>query len=361
MQESCLGIATLLVRVPLREDGNFQKSKTCGALELEKQFFLDTSHSLSVLESMKGSPHKQEIQLSWEDLLVGRCIGKGGFCSVFHVSIRRKPTADAKNGSLDFGRQYALKHLNETLENKDTSAEDLALEAKLLSRLKHANIITLHGVASADECSRGKFLVLDLLTTTLDKKLTFWGNARKKQRGFLFRRKNLRQERAALLHRIEYAAIGIARGMEYLHEHNIVYRDLKPHNVGFDEQGQVRIFDFGLARISGTEMIVAGSPRYMAPEQNCDLKVDVYSFAILLWEICCCTRAFEKIACLKAFHSSVVKGMRPCLNSVACGVLKGLLCESWDADPKCRPSFCVIRETLERLVEQESNDSPYRQ
>ena len=88
-----------------------------------------------------------------------------------------------------------------------------------------------------------------------------------------------------------FLAFQISAAISYLHSHNIIFRDLKPANVGFDVRGDVRIFDFGLARIMPAngdpytdtfDMSGAGSPRYMAPEcligQPYNLKVDVYSF-----------------------------------------------------------------------------------
>jgi serine/threonine protein kinase len=95
------------------------------------------------------------------------------------------------------------------------------------------------------------------------------------------------------------AALQIAAGLKYLHSHNIIFRDLKPANIGFDVRGDVKLFDFGLARIMPDDgcpytdtffMSGAGSPRYMAPEcltfgESYNMKADIYSFAIILWEM----------------------------------------------------------------------------
>ena len=81
-----------------------------------------------------------------------------------------------------------------------------------------------------------------------------------------------------------YAGLQIATAMMYMHEHSIIFRDLKPQNIGFDVRGDVKIFDFGLARIMPEdgnpytdtfEMSGAGSPRWAFPWANwLHVKVD---------------------------------------------------------------------------------------
>ncbi|ACI65481.1 predicted protein, partial [Phaeodactylum tricornutum CCAP 1055/1] len=103
-------------------------------------------------------------------------------------------------------------------------------------------------------------------------------------------------------------AYDLASALKYLHDLNIIYRDLKPDNIGFDVRGDVKIFDFGLAReydrsistsADGTYKMTGdtGSPRYMAPEVALEKpynnSVDVYSFAILTWQILEMAMPFE--------------------------------------------------------------------
>ncbi len=111
-----------------------------------------------------------------------------------------------------------------------------------------------------------------------------------------------------LLNHVVYytAALQIAAGLKYLHSHNIIFRDLKPANIGFDVRGDVKIFDFGLARIMPDDgcpytdrflMSGAGSPRYMSPEcltlgESYNMKADIYSFAIILWEMLSASRPY---------------------------------------------------------------------
>jgi serine/threonine protein kinase len=88
------------------------------------------------------------------------------------------------------------------------------------------------------------------------------------------------------------AVFGIAATMAQVHKHGAIHRDLKPANVFLDERWEVRIADFGLAKIvtNGVKMTMAiGSPMYMAPElilgdETYTVGVDVYAYAILLYQ-----------------------------------------------------------------------------
>jgi serine/threonine protein kinase len=102
--------------------------------------------------------------------------------------------------------------------------------------------------------------------------------------------------------------VSIARGMQYSHQQGIIFRDLKPQNVGFSPNGQVKIFDLGIARdvqqclATNQKLGFAGTPRYMAPEvgngEIYDRSADIYSFGILLWEICTLQKPFSKMRTL---------------------------------------------------------------
>ncbi|KAL8110337.1 hypothetical protein AgCh_026166 [Apium graveolens] len=102
-------------------------------------------------------------------------------------------------------------------------------------------------------------------------------------------------------------ALGIARGLAYLHEEcntQIIHCDIKPQNILLDEDYNARISDFGLAKLlmlnqSRTNTGIRGTKGYVAPEwfrnTAITVKVDVYSFGVLLLEIICCRRSVENI------------------------------------------------------------------
>ncbi|GAB4835160.1 hypothetical protein Ancab_000068 [Ancistrocladus abbreviatus] len=100
-------------------------------------------------------------------------------------------------------------------------------------------------------------------------------------------------------------AQGIARGLLYLHEEcstQIIHCDIKPQNILLDEYHNARISDFGLAKLlmlnqSQTHTAIRGTKGYVAPEwfknKPVTVKVDVYSYGVLLLEIVCCRRSLS--------------------------------------------------------------------
>ncbi|KZV44413.1 receptor-like protein kinase 1 [Dorcoceras hygrometricum] len=100
-------------------------------------------------------------------------------------------------------------------------------------------------------------------------------------------------------------ALGVAKGLTYLHEecsNQIIHCDIKPQNILLDEYYTARISDFGLSKLlmmeqSRTSTDIRGTKGYVAPEwfrnTQITVKVDVYSFGVLLLEIVCCRKSLE--------------------------------------------------------------------
>jgi serine/threonine protein kinase len=110
-------------------------------------------------------------------------------------------------------------------------------------------------------------------------------------------------------------AIAIARqvcaGLEEAHKLGVVHRDLQPHNIMLDDDGNARIMDFGIARsltgkgITGAGVLV-GTPEYMSPEQvegkDVDPRSDIYSLGVMLYEMVAGRRPFDGETALAIAH-----------------------------------------------------------
>ncbi|CAH9112234.1 unnamed protein product [Cuscuta epithymum] len=151
-------------------------------------------------------------------------------------------------------------------------------------------------------------------------------------------------------------AIDISEGMEYLHQNNIIHRDLKTLNLLMDAQNVVKVADFGLARFLNKEGVMTaetGTYKWMAPEvmthKPYDQSADVFSFAIVLWELLTAQVPYGKMLPVSA-ALNVTKGHRPeCPNNTHPKLL-GLIHRCWETVPEKRPSFSEIRAELEELL-----------
>lgn len=133
--------------------------------------------------------------------------------------------------------------------------------------------------------------------------------------------------------------------------------------------GNLKLFDFGLAKELKPNKINSmgmykltgntGSRRYMAPEVAKSLpynqSVDIYSFGILLWEMCAMEKPFYGFSANKHMQQVVLGGDRPKLDTLHTQwwpvKLHWVLRKCWSEDPAQRPSFAVIKETLQDLIE----------
>jgi serine/threonine protein kinase len=239
---------------------------------------------------------------------------------------------------------------------------DIAMEAKYLSALYHRNIIELAAVSSAKPCTTGYFIVLERMEETLGTRLKKWMDTERMNTGVMGCFGGSKNLERLYVERIE-ASYDIASAMYYLHSKNIMYRDLKPDNIGFDRVGVLKLFDFGLAKeldeddqeADGTYRnmtAMTGAIRYMAPEvglgDSYNLAADVYAWSMLMWFILALEPPFGLYTEDMIMNCAWRKGHRPVIFKRWNKNIQRVLKSSWDSNISKRPSFMDIVHVLKQ-------------
>mmetsp|Transcript_12640 Transcript_12640/g.19598 ORF Transcript_12640/g.19598 Transcript_12640/m.19598 type:complete len:417 (-) Transcript_12640:159-1409(-) len=338
------------------------------------------------------------------ELQMGKLLGKGGFCTVneiraFHVAERssgsdaivkkkkhgcKEPVEEddeVEDGGME-GKQfiadhcirnggdsrYAVKFISkENIEDVGMfiqAIKDMAVETRFLSTIEHPNIIKMRAIGATDPFDEQYFIAMDRLYDTLEGRLEKWGKRMRKQKSGIFRSKSKKELLANELEEEKLVfAFDLAAALEYLHARNIVYRDLKPENIGFDVRGDIKIFDFGLAKEILPEYLTdnelyklsgdTGSMRYMAPEvareEPYNFTVDTYGFAIVFWQMLTCRVPFEHYN-MKLFREKVHRGemKRPVIDDSWSTPVKLLLKRGWSNDISERHNMLNVVKILKK-------------
>ncbi|XP_059451732.1 LEAF RUST 10 DISEASE-RESISTANCE LOCUS RECEPTOR-LIKE PROTEIN KINASE-like 1.4 isoform X1 [Corylus avellana] len=226
------------------------------------------SYPSSKLDLERGSTYFGAHIFSYEELEEAtnrfdpsRQLGDGGFGTVYY-------------GELHDGRVVAVKRL---YENNFKRVEQFMTEVEILTRLRHPNLVLLHGCTS--KRSQELLLVYEYISNgTVSDHLN--GN---------------RSSSALMTWPVRLSiAIESAEALAYLHESDVIHRDVKTTNILLDDKFRVKVSDFGLSRLFPTDVTHVstapqGTPGYVDPEyyqcyQLTD-KSDVYSFGVVLVEL----------------------------------------------------------------------------
>jgi serine/threonine protein kinase len=190
-------------------------------------------------------------------------LGRGGMGAVY---LAEQP---------GLGRDVAIKELITSAVADPTALQRFMQEAQVMARTSHPNLVQVHDLEQIGDANyivlefvRGKSLRDVINLGTLPMPQTF-----------------------AVMH-------GVLQALDYAHKRAIVHRDMKPENVLLSEEGDVKVADFGIARLTddsgagstatktGTTV---GTPQYMSPEQVASSKVDgrsdLYSAGIMFYEL----------------------------------------------------------------------------
>ena len=183
-------------------------------------------------------------------------IGKGGFGKVWKVKSKKTKIS------------YALKEMSKLKVIDKKSIKSINSERELLSKLHHPFLVNMHYAFQDNE---NLYLVMDLLTG---------GDLR----FHISRHKKFSEEQT------RFFICGIIFALEYIHSHNIIHRDIKPENLVLDENGYIRLTDFGIAKenLPDNSSETSGTPGYMSPEVmkslNHSFPADYFALGVIGYE-----------------------------------------------------------------------------
>lgn len=208
-------------------------------------------------------PTLDEITRAFPEFDGFELLGRGGMGVVYK----------ARQKKLE--RLVALKILPREFGLNPNLRERFLREARALARLVHPNIVAVHDFGESDGLC---FLLLELVDGT-----------------------NLREvlRRGPMAPREALAVVrSLCDALQYAHDEGVVHRDIKPENVLLDRSGRVKVADFGLAKVTGSDASahltavgqVMGTPHYMAPEQidhprDVDSRADLFALGVVMYEM----------------------------------------------------------------------------
>ncbi|XP_044493706.1 rust resistance kinase Lr10-like [Mangifera indica] len=269
-------------------------------------------------------------------------LGQGGYGSVFR-------------GKLANGIPVAVK----MLQHSTGHGEEFINEVATIGRIHHFNIVRLLGFFS--EGTRRALIYEFMSNGSLEK--------------FIFSSIKNSTQRPLSWEKLQEIAIGIPRGVEYLHQgcnQRILHFDIKPHNILLDHNFQPKISDFGLAKLCSKERSVVsmtaarGTTGYIAPELfsrnfgEVSYKSDVFSYGMVLLEMVGCRKNIDisienqsQIYFPEWIYNRVSQGNELCLKIEGHGdgeiakklAIVGLWCIQWN--PAMRPSMPIVLQMLE--------------
>lgn len=241
-------------------------------------------------------------------------IGRGGMGVVY----RGRDTV--------LGRPVAIKMLVSDVDEGTEARERFFREARSAGQLAHRNIITVYDFG--EEHGRA-YIVMELLSG--------------RSLAALFNSLAARSERLPVEQQVE-SMIRMCEGLAFAHARGIVHRDVKPANIFLTDDGQVKILDFGVARIASSKLtrtgFIVGTPDYMSPEQvmgkGVDARSDVFSAGSVFYEMTSGRRPFAARKVPDILNNVLMATPVPLLETEAPPALAAIIMKALEKRPDDR-------------------------
>ncbi|XP_077234114.1 protein kinase superfamily protein [Tasmannia lanceolata] len=266
------------------------------------------------------------LEISWDELHIKERIGAGSFGTVHHAEWH--------------GSDVAVKVLTDQ-DFHDDQLKEFLREVAIMKRVRHPNVVLFMGAVT-------KRPHLSIVTEYLPRGSLYQLMHRASADKILDKRRRL------------HMALDVAKGVNYLHclSPPIVHWDLKSPNLLVDKNWAVKVCDFGLSRFKANSFIssksVAGTPEWMAPEflrgEPSNEKSDVYSFGVILWELVTMQQPWCGLSPAQVVGAVAFQNRRLSIPSNTSPVLVALMESCWADDPKQRPSFACIVDSLKKVL-----------
>lgn len=242
-------------------------------------------------------------------------------------------------------RRVAVKVLKPEFQDSDVGSR-FRREGRTAARLSHPNIVQVYDAGEDDlDGRRVSYIVMEHVSG---------GDLREK----IAERGTLSDDEISSLS-------GIAAGLAHAHARGVVHRDIKPHNILMDENGQPKLTDFGIARaLDATQFtrtgMYLGTARYSSPEQlqghDTTSKSDVYSLGVTLYEAVTGDPPFSGTPIEIATQHVSKPPTPPGELTPTDGELETLIVDCLAKDPEDRPDASTVENRLKELSQ--SSESP---
>jgi len=269
--------------------------------------------------------------INFDDLQIGKQLGVGSFATVNHAYWKKST-------------EVAVKRL---VRNRLTERDQYQFRAEMIvhANLQHRNVVAFYGACLQEGklCIVTEFVrngsLRDMLSPQSGVKLG-WD-------------RRLRMLRDA------------ARGVAYLHSRSppVIHRDLKTSNLLVEDNYEIKVADFGLARIKqeGATLTRCGTMAYVAPEvllmQRYNESVDVYSMGLVMWAALTRREPYADRESNQVYMD-VIAGKRPEIPADCPPKFARLMGRCWRADPAKRPTMQKVVHSLSVIIGDNNTDDP---